>query len=119
MNKFLLDTLYDDAIKRSNQNVSYNPWEQQSSLANPTAAQAYDPFYASNTLAAASTVQMAAMASQQQAFMLQQQQMMMMMNPQQQPFNPFGNPYGAAASAVLPYGSGMPVQASNAYTGLI
>ncbi|XP_017250352.1 putative clathrin assembly protein At5g35200 isoform X1 [Daucus carota subsp. sativus] len=119
MNKFLLDTLYDDAIKRSNQNVSYNPWEQQSSLANPTAAQTYDPFYASNTLAAASTVQMAAMASQQQAFMLQQQQMMMMMNPQQQPFNPFGNPYGAAASAVLPYGSGMPVQASNAYTGLI
>lgn len=96
--------------------MSYNPWEQ-SSLANPTVAQTtYDPFYASNTLATASTVQMAAMASQQQAFMLQQQQMMMMMDPQQQPFNSFGNPYGAAAH---PYCSGMPVQAYNACTGLI
>lgn len=116
MDKLALDSLYDDAIRRSNQHVSYNPWEQPS-LANPTVAQAaYDPFYASNTLAAASTVQMAAMASQKQAYMLHQQQMMMMMNPQQQSFNPFANPYGAAPH---PYGPGMPVHASNAYTGLI
>lgn len=116
MDKLMLDSLYDEAIRRSNQQVSYNPWEQPS-LANPTVAQtSYDPFYASNTLAAASTVQMAAMASQQQAYMLQQQQMMMMMNPPQQTFNPFANPYVAAPH---PYGSGMPVQASNAYTGFI
>ncbi|KAK1400056.1 putative clathrin assembly protein [Heracleum sosnowskyi] len=116
MDKLMLDSLYEDAIRRSNQHVSYNPWEQPS-VANPTVPQTtYNPFYASNTLAAASTVQMAAMASQQQACMLQQQQMMMMMNPPQQTFNPFGNPYAAAAHQ---YGPGMPVQPSNAYTGLI
>lgn len=54
---------------------------EQSSPANPTVAQTtYDPFYASNTLAAASTFQMAAMASQQQM-------MMMMMNRQLQSLN--------------------------------
>lgn len=79
---------------------------------------AQDPFYASNTVAAPHNVQMAAMANQQQAFMLQQQQQqMMMMGPQQPPAsNPFGAPYGAT---VHPYGSGMPVQAYNPYTGLI
>ncbi|KAK1403511.1 Phosphoinositide-binding clathrin adaptor [Heracleum sosnowskyi] len=114
--KLTLDSLYNDAIRRSNQNVSYNTWEQ-TSLANPMMTQTtYDPFHASNALAAASTVQMAAMANQQQAYMLQQQQMMMMMNPQQQPFNSFGNPYCPAAH---PYCSGMPVQAYNAYKSLI
>jgi hypothetical protein len=49
--------------------------------------------------------------------MYQQQQQMMMMAPQQQQSaNPFGNGYGAA---VHPYGSGMPVQPYNPYTGLI
>ncbi|KAL8136080.1 hypothetical protein AgCh_010615 [Apium graveolens] len=104
------DNLYNDAIRRSNQNVSYNPWEQ-TSLANPMMTQTtYVPFHASNTLAAESTVQ-------QQAYMLQQQQMMMMMmNPQQQPFNSFANQYGPAAH---PYCSDTPFQAYNAYTSLI
>lgn len=75
---------------------------------------AHDPFYASNMVPAPPSVQMAAMANQQQAFMLQQQ--VMMMGPQQQASNPFGNPYGAS---VHPYGSGMPVQAHNPYTGLL
>ncbi|KAL1819631.1 putative clathrin assembly protein At5g35200 [Daucus carota subsp. sativus] len=116
MDKLTLDALYNDAIRRNNQNVSYNPWEQ-TSLANPAMTQpAYDPFHASNPLAAASSVQMAAMANQQQAYMLQQQRMMMMMNPQQQHFNSFGNPYGAAAH---PYCSGMPLPAYSAYNRLI
>lgn len=76
---------------------------------------AHVPFYASNTLAAPTSVQMAAMANQQQNFMLQQQPQMMMMGPQQ-PVNPFGNPYGAG---VHPYGSGMPVQAYNSYSAFI
>ena len=78
----------------------------------------HDPFFASNAVAAPPSVQMATMSNQQQAFMLQQQQQMMMMGPQhQQPsVNPFGNPYGATVHA---YGSGMPVQAHNPYSGLI
>uniref|UniRef100_A0A5B6ZP15 ENTH domain-containing protein n=1 Tax=Davidia involucrata TaxID=16924 RepID=A0A5B6ZP15_DAVIN len=118
LDKLTLDSLYDDAIRRSNQNVSYNPWEA-APMASPMMPQpAQDPFFASNAVAAPPSVQMAAMANQQQAFMLQQQQQMMMMGPpqQQQPLNPFGNPYGAS---VHPYGSGMPVQAYNPYTGLI
>ncbi|GMI95164.1 hypothetical protein like AT5G35200 [Hibiscus trionum] len=83
LDKLTLDSLYDDAIRRSNQNVNYNPWEPPAPI----------------------SVQMAAMANQQQAFMLQQQ-----------PSNPFGNPYGANAH---PYGPGMPVQAYNPYTGLM
>ena len=81
---------------------------------------AHDPFYASNMVAAPPSVQMAAMANQQQAFMFQQQQQQqqqqMMMGPQQQPSNPFGNPYGAS---VHPYSSVMPVQAYNPYPGFI
>lgn len=110
-----LDSLYDDAIRRSNQPVSYNPWE-----AAPTstmmAQPAQDPFYASNMVAAPHAVQMAAMANQQQAFMSQQQQQMMMA-PQHPPsMNPFGNTYGPN---VHPYSTGMPVQAYNPYTGLM
>ncbi len=75
----------------------------------------HDPFFASNTVAAAPSVQMAAISNQQQALMFQQQQHMMMA-PQQPSVNPFGNAYGAA---VHPYGSGMPVQSYNPYTGLI
>ncbi|XWS27054.1 hypothetical protein CRYUN_Cryun26dG0083600 [Craigia yunnanensis] len=127
LDKLTLDSLYDDAIKRSNQNMSYNPWEPASVSGAMMQQPAHDPFYASNTVAAPHSVQMAAMANQQQAFMLQQQQQMMMMGaqqqqpmmmmgPQQQPSNPFGNPYGAS---VRPYNSGMPVQAYNPYSGLI
>ncbi|XP_041004978.1 putative clathrin assembly protein At5g35200 [Juglans microcarpa x Juglans regia] len=117
LDKLTLDSLYDDAIRRNNQNVSYNPWEPVPMAGAMVHQTTQDPFFASNTVAAPPTVQMAAMANQQQAFMLQQQQQMMMMGPQQQQgLNPFGNPYGAS---VHPYGSGMPVQAYNPYTGLI
>jgi hypothetical protein len=76
---------------------------------------------------------MAAMAQQQQAFMLQQQMMMaapaaavhhpmqMQVQVQQNPANPFGNPFAPAGAH--PYGAaaGMPLHAGpgNAYTGLI
>lgn len=118
LDKLTLDSLYDDAIVRSNQNVSSNPWEQPQ-MANFMVPQtAYDPFYASNNIAPPHSVQMAAMNHQQSAFMLQQQQqqqMMMMMNPQQQlSQNPFGNPYGGNAYSHAP---GMPVQ-YYPYTGL-
>ncbi|KAL3535901.1 hypothetical protein ACH5RR_004362 [Cinchona calisaya] len=110
-----LDSLYDDAIRRSNQNVSYNPWEPAPMGGPMMLPTAHDPFYASNTMAAPPSVQMATMANQQQNFMLQQQQQMMMMGPQQ-PGNPYGNPYGAG---VHPYAPGMPVQAHNPYSGFI
>jgi len=115
LDKLTLDSLYDDALRRNNQNVSYNPWEPApgGNMMQPTM---HDPFFASNTVAAPPSVQMASMSNQQQAFMYQQQQQMMMA-PQQQSVNPFGNPYGA--TAVHPYGSGMPVQSYNPYTGLI
>ncbi|KAK3213148.1 hypothetical protein Dsin_017854 [Dipteronia sinensis] len=119
LDKLMLDSLYDDAIRRSNQTVSYNPWEPAPMAGPMMQHTGYDPFYASTTVAAPPSVQMAAMTNQQQAFMLQQQQQqqqMMMMGPQQ-PINPFGNPY--ATSGHPSYGSGMPVQAYNPYTGLI
>ncbi|EYU34970.1 hypothetical protein MIMGU_mgv1a003922mg [Erythranthe guttata] len=117
-----LDSLYDDAIRRTNQNnVSYNPWEQQQQ----TTMMPHDPFYASNGVAAPPSVQLAAMSMnhhQQQQHNYgfqpphQQQQQMMMGGPQQQPANPFGNPFGGGPQ---PYGSGMPVQTYNPYPGLI
>lgn len=117
LDKLTLDSLYDDAIRRSNQNVSYNPWEAAPMSGAMMQQPMHDPFYASNMVAAPHSVQMAAMANQQQAFMFQQQQqqqqMMMAAAPQQQPSNPFGN-YGAP---VHPYSSGMPVQTYNPYTG--
>ncbi|XP_008242823.1 PREDICTED: putative clathrin assembly protein At5g35200 [Prunus mume] len=112
-----LDSLYDDAIRRNHQNVSYNPWEPVPVAGAMMQQPVHDPFYASNTMAAPPSVQMAAMANQQQAFMLQQQQQMMMMGPQQQQsLNPFGNPHAATTH---PYGPGVPVQAYNPYTGLL
>ncbi|PWA82096.1 hypothetical protein CTI12_AA167450 [Artemisia annua] len=41
LDKRTLDSLYDDAVRRTNQSVSYNPWEQQ----------APNPFYGSNMMA--------------------------------------------------------------------
>ncbi|XP_030464777.1 putative clathrin assembly protein At5g35200 [Syzygium oleosum] len=119
LDKLTLDSLYDDAMRRNSQSSSYNPWEP-APMAGPMMQQpAHDPFYASSAVSAPLQVQMAAM-QQQQAFMLQQQQQqqqMMMMGPQmQQPANPFGNPY---AANVHPYGSSVPVQAYNPYSGLI
>ncbi|CAL0307106.1 unnamed protein product [Lupinus luteus] len=116
LDKLTLDSLYDDALWRNNQNVSYNPWEQ-ASMGGMMQPAMHDPFFASNTMAAPPSVQMAAISNQQQAFMFQQQQQQhMMMPPQQSSGNPFGNPYGAT---VHPYGSGMPVQSYNPYTGHI
>ncbi|GLU09638.1 hypothetical protein SLE2022_264870 [Rubroshorea leprosula] len=114
LDKLTLDSLYDDAIRRNNQQATYNPWEPAPMPGAMMQQPVHDPFYASNMVATPPMVQMAAMANQQQAFMLQQQHMMMV--PQQQSGNPFGNPYGATAH---PYSSGMPVQAYNPYAGLI
>lgn len=125
-----LDSLYADANRRASQPASYNPWE--AAPAGPMMPAMHDPFYASNGYAAPHAVQMAAMAQQQQAFMLQQQQQMMMtMGPapaavhpmqmqmpvQQNPANPFGNPFAPAGAG----GGGMPLHAGpgNLYTGLI
>ncbi|OWM71774.1 putative clathrin assembly protein At5g35200 [Punica granatum] len=124
LDKLTLDSLYDDAIRRNTQSgTSYNPWE--AAAATPMGGgmmqqPGHDPFFASSGMAAPLQVQMAAMANQQQAFLQQQQQqqqqMMTMMGPQlQQPMNPFAN----HGTNVHPYGSGMPVQAYNPYTGLI
>lgn len=110
-----LDSLYDDAIRRTNENVSYNPWVQAPTATPMMPQTAPDPFYASNVMASPPSVQMAAMANQQQALMFQQQQMMMMMGPQR-PVNPFETPYGANS---YPYASGMPGQAYNPHPGLI
>ncbi|KAG4144095.1 hypothetical protein ERO13_D05G015200v2 [Gossypium hirsutum] len=106
--KFILDSLYEDALQRSNQNVSYNPWEPPPASAAMMQQPIQEPFYGSDP----PSVQIAAMANQHQAFMLQQQ-MLMMMGPQQSPSNAFVNTYGASVS---PCNSGMPVQP---YTGLI
>ncbi|XP_071695123.1 putative clathrin assembly protein At5g35200 [Rutidosis leptorrhynchoides] len=115
-----LDSLYDDAIRRTNQNVSYNPWEHGPMAGAMMPHQTTpDPFYASNGMAAPHNIQMAAMAQQQQAFMFQQQQQQMMMTappPMQQGSNPFANPYGASSHS---YGTGVPVQAYDPYSGLI
>ncbi|XP_075474211.1 putative clathrin assembly protein At5g35200 [Primulina tabacum] len=126
LDKLTLDSLYDDAIRRNNQqNVSYNPWDQ-APMANSMMLQvAHDPFYSSNVVAAPNFVQMGAMANQQQSFMFYPQQQMMFMGQPQQPLmimgqqpamNPFGNAHVATGHS---YGSGMPVQAYNPYSGLI
>ncbi|XP_078157899.1 ENTH/ANTH/VHS superfamily protein [Carex rostrata] len=109
-----LDSLYDEAHRRANQTTSYNPWEMGPMAGTAMQPPTYDPFYASNAVAAPHNVQLAAMAQQQQAFMLQQQ--MLMAAPQQQAgLNPFGNAY--TPTPVNPYG--MPVHSGTGYTGLI
>lgn len=119
----ILDSLYDDAIRRSNQTASYSPWDKPAAPTNPVAQPAHDPFFASQAVAAPPSVQMAAMGNQHQAFMWQQQQqqqMMMMGHHQhaqaqyQQPY-PFGNSYNGANI----YGSGVPVQGQHTYMGLL
>ncbi|KAJ0961299.1 hypothetical protein J5N97_000705 [Dioscorea zingiberensis] len=116
LDKLTLDSLYDDAHRRANQNVSYNPWETGPMAGPMMQPMAHDPFYASNAIAAPHSVQMAAMAQQQQAFMLQQQMMMMGQQPHQAHPNPFAaNPY--AAVGTHPYASGLPLHSSNTYTG--
>ncbi|KAL5985710.1 hypothetical protein ACLOJK_027697 [Asimina triloba] len=100
LDKLTLDSLYDDglrqdALRRANQNASYNQWNT-ASFAN-MAQMSNDPFHASNAFSAPHNVQMAAMVYQQQAYMFQQQmiqqQMMVAQQLPQQSLNPFGNPY--------------------------
>ncbi|KAK3159384.1 hypothetical protein QOZ80_2AG0149440 [Eleusine coracana subsp. coracana] len=113
-----LDSLYNEAHRRAQQNVSYNPWETISASGQVMQQPMHDPFYASNSIATARNVQMATMAQQQQAFMLQQQHMMMMAGQQvhhQQSSNPFTDPYMYAG--VHPHGAGMQLHAGNTYTG--
>ncbi|KZV14192.1 clathrin assembly protein [Dorcoceras hygrometricum] len=126
LDKLTLDSLYDDAIRRNNQqNVSYNPWDQAPTANTMMPQAAHDPFYASNGVAAPNFVQMGAMSNPQQSFMYYPQQQMMFMGQQQQPLmsmgqqapmNPFGNAHVAVGHS---YGSGMPVQAYNPHSGLI
>lgn len=120
-----LDSLYNEAHRQAQQNASYNPWEAIPTSGPMMQQPMYDPFYASNPIAAPRNVQMAAMAQQQQhAFMLQQQQhhqqqMMVLMAQQQQQqqasSNPFSDPYMHAGAH--PYGSGMQLHPGSAYTG--
>lgn len=78
---------------------------------------AYDPFVASNGVAAPHSVQMAAMSNQQQAFLYQQNQHMQ--SYQQQPAaNPFSNLNTTHNPHPASYGPGMQAQAYNPYTGL-
>lgn len=117
LDKLTLDSLYDDAIRRTNQNVSYNPWDQPQMASPMMMRPQHDPFFASNSVAVPHSVQMSTMTNQQQAFVFQQQQQqqqMPMMSAYQHPSNPFANPYGVN---MQPYSSGMPVQAFNPYTG--
>ncbi|XP_073289673.1 putative clathrin assembly protein At5g35200 [Primulina huaijiensis] len=126
LDKLTLDSLYDDAIRRNNQqNVSYNPWDQAPMTNSMIPQVAHDPFYASNAVAAPNFVQIGAMANQQQSFMYYPQQQMMFMGQrppplmimgQQPPMNPFGNAHTASGHS---YGLGMAVQANNPYSGLI
>ncbi|KAG4982605.1 hypothetical protein JHK87_027354 [Glycine soja] len=53
-----LDSLYNDALRRNNQNASYDPWEPAlgGNMMQPTM---HNPFFASNTIAAPPFVQMA------------------------------------------------------------
>ncbi|XP_043710694.1 putative clathrin assembly protein At5g35200 [Telopea speciosissima] len=107
-----LDSLYDDAMaRRANQNGTYHMGQV---APNPFEAAQYsqDPFYASNSVAPPTNVQMASMAQQQQSLMQQQQeqeQQQLMMGPDSS--NPFGNPYMGQG--------GPPNPPQNPYTGLI
>ncbi|KAL5211880.1 hypothetical protein ABZP36_022727 [Zizania latifolia] len=117
-----LDSLYNEAHLRAQQNASYNPWEAIPASGPMMQQPMHTPFYASNAIAPPINVQMAMMAQQQQqAFMLQQQQqqqmrMMMMAQPvhHQASSNPFASPY--APAGVHPYGPAMQLHAGNAYT---
>nr|GME14081.1 putative clathrin assembly protein At5g35200 [Ipomoea batatas] len=124
LDKLTLDSLYDDAITRRNQSLSYyNPWEPSQKAALVMPQPEHHPFCASSMVASTPpSVQTAAVANQQHAFAFQQQQQMMMMmkttSPQRQhATNPFCNLCGSAINSC---GPGMPVQTcNNHYRGLI
>ncbi|XP_071689280.1 putative clathrin assembly protein At5g35200 [Rutidosis leptorrhynchoides] len=100
LDELTLNSLYDDAISRTNRFISYNPWDPQGSVPNSMmpAQTASNMFYGSNMMATPHNLQMTAMAQQQQQdFVLhqQEQQLMMMIRPPMPPqsSNPFANPY--------------------------
>nr|GEW70751.1 putative clathrin assembly protein At5g35200 [Tanacetum cinerariifolium] len=91
LDKRTLDSLYDDAVRRTNQSMAAMAQQQQAYIL------------------------------QQQQQQQQQQQMMMIspLMPQQGS-NPFGNPFEASPSLnPHPYKSGVPLQPSNQYTDLL
>lgn len=112
LDKLTLDSLYDDAIRVSQQqNRSHNPWEQHPVHNGPMMHQ---PFFASNEVSAPHPVQMANQYHQPYGF--QHQNSGMMMGPvqpyqqqqqqqQQQNMNPFGNPFVSNGNPHQPYGS--------------
>ncbi|KAK3036985.1 hypothetical protein RJ639_030950 [Escallonia herrerae] len=109
LDRLTLDSLYDNALTRTNQNGTYQMGEVAST---PFEAVHYthDPFNASSNVAPPIGVQMAAMESQQEAFLIQQQQQPVVGH---DPTNPFGNPF-------LEHGvSPPPAQSENPYPGLI
>ncbi|XP_020199124.1 putative clathrin assembly protein At5g35200 [Aegilops tauschii subsp. strangulata] len=70
-----LDSLYDDAHRHTQQNASYNPWEQPAPASSaPMMQQQYQQQPMHNPLYASAQQQQAFMLQQQQAFVLQQQQ---------------------------------------------
>ncbi|XP_077238494.1 putative clathrin assembly protein At5g57200 isoform X2 [Tasmannia lanceolata] len=102
--KLLLDSLYDDAAARKQQNVGYGV------EMNVNPFNLHDPFSMSNNFAPPPNMQMALMAQQQH----QQHMMSMMMMPYQPQYhhqpqmggsNPFGDPFGGFSQNAAPQGN--------------
>lgn len=112
LDKLMLDSLYNEAIRRANQPATYNPWEMNPApmMQQPT----HNPFYGPTGGVPPPSMPMASMVNQQQAFMLQPQTMMMAPQQMPQSMNPFGNAYAPNPN---PYGPAMPVQTYNPYSG--
>ncbi|KAJ4881338.1 putative clathrin assembly protein [Raphanus sativus] len=115
LDKLTLDSLYEDAIRVSQQqNRSHNPWEQQHHPVQ-NGPMMHQPFFASNGVSAPPPFQMANQYHQPYGG-FQHQNSGMMMGPvqpyqqqqqqqQQQNMNPFGNPFVANGNPHQPYGS--------------
>uniref|UniRef100_A0A1J3IK30 Putative clathrin assembly protein n=1 Tax=Noccaea caerulescens TaxID=107243 RepID=A0A1J3IK30_NOCCA len=122
LDKLTLDSLYEDAIRVSQQQSrSHNPWEQYPVHNGPMMHQ---PFFASNGVPAPQSVQMANQNHQAYGFQ-QHQNAGMMMGPvqpyqpqqqQRQNMNPFGNPFVSNGHPHQPYGS---AQGYNPYSSLM
>ncbi|XP_010541947.1 PREDICTED: putative clathrin assembly protein At5g35200 [Tarenaya hassleriana] len=126
LDKLTLDSLYDDAIRASNQTRSYNPWEPASfhngSMVQTTMMH-QDPFFASNpTVSAPPSFQMSSMGNHhhhQQGFMYGQPNQGMTMRPPLQHPNPYGsNPFVSNGNTNT-YGHGVPVQGYNPYSSFL
>ncbi|XP_023635111.1 putative clathrin assembly protein At5g35200 isoform X2 [Capsella rubella] len=114
LDKLTLDSLYEDAIRvTQQQNRSYNPWEQN---AFHNSQMMHQPFFAPNGVPAPLPIQMA--NQNHQTFGFQHQNAGMMMGPvqpyqqQQQNMNPFGNPFVSNGNPHQPHA---PVQGYNPY----